>query len=191
MRCPVWTTVLRPFTAQSEAMGRQTDGWRDRQTGEPNELAEEQIGRRECGTAGVENSAIHSTCHYCLNETTTCSSPLLVALLVSTAEALTQGRSSDCSLPVIKAREWQLIYQTSVVNIKNIDLFRTCPTQECSQDDCSLYYFLKWWVLTQSGTQGTLTSNRSPATVPFQNCLTERLNFLFGLKVAEVEQPLP
>lgn len=114
-------------------------------------------------------------------------SPLLVALSVSTAEALAQGRRNDCSLPVIKKKA-KLIYQTSVLNIKCLFVLHMSDSGMLSG---WLFFLLFSQMMALDPKQDTrLTSNRPVATVPFQNCLNERLNFIFGLEVAEVEQPL-
>lgn len=103
------------------------------------------------------------------------------------SEALAQGRRNDCSLPVIKTKA-KLIYQTSVLNIKCLFVQHMSDSGMLSG---WLFFLLFSQMMALDPKQDTrLTSNRPVATVPFQNCLNERLNFIFGLEVAEVEQPL-
>lgn len=59
MECLVWTTVPEVRGLAFAIKPERTDRWTGRQAdSDQNELANKQIGNRECGTVEVENNAI-------------------------------------------------------------------------------------------------------------------------------------
>lgn len=80
----------------------------------------------------------------------TCSAPSLAALMVSTTEALTQGGSNDCSLPIIKPSLNDSWFSRPLLSIKCRLVLHMFPysslhtlARKCSEDD----YFTSWFSL--------------------------------------------